>query len=99
LNAATNTCRGRDRRHTAFTLRSLEGLLREKLGVPGGQKIPESKLQAAKHSKSPAEREEVNFALNFGHKKEKVPLQRNSTYHYKEIARTTTLNSGKLFFM
>lgn len=48
---------------------SHKGLLHEKLGVPEDEPIPESKLEAAKHSKSPAERKEANFALNFGHKK------------------------------
>ncbi|MDE1868212.1 MAG: hypothetical protein KGI08_10955 [Thaumarchaeota archaeon] len=40
------------------------GLLHSKLGVPQGHKIPMSKLQAAKHSSSPAMRKEANFAIN-----------------------------------
>lgn len=44
------------------------GLLHKKLGVPQGQKIPASKLAAAKNSKSAATRKEANFAINFGHK-------------------------------
>lgn len=46
---------------------SRKGLLHKKLGVPQDQKIPESKLAAAKRSKSPAERKEATFAENFGH--------------------------------
>lgn len=45
---------------------SHKGLLHKKLGVPQGQKIPMSKLEAAKNSKSPALRKEANFAINFG---------------------------------
>ena len=41
-----------------------KGLLHEKLGVPQGQRIPASKLAAAKNSSSPAERKEANFAAN-----------------------------------
>jgi hypothetical protein len=47
--------------------KSHEGLLHEKLGVPAGQKIPESTLERAKHSSSPAERKEANFAENAKH--------------------------------
>ena len=49
--------------------KSHKGLLHKKLGVPEGQPIPESKIQAAKNSSSPAERKEATFAQNFGHKK------------------------------
>lgn len=45
---------------------SHRGLLHKKLGVPQGEKIPEKKIEAAKHSKSPAERKEATFAENFG---------------------------------
>jgi hypothetical protein len=45
-----------------------KGLLHKELGVPQGQKIPEAKLEAAKHSSNPAERKRANFAINFGHK-------------------------------
>lgn len=45
---------------------SHKGLLHQKLHVPQGQKIPASKLAAALHSSSPAERKEANFARNFG---------------------------------
>lgn len=43
---------------------SHEGRLHKALGVPEGQKIPVSKLDAAAHSKSPALRKEAQFALN-----------------------------------
>ena len=43
---------------------SHKGLLHRKLGVPQGQKIPASKLAAAKRSSSPAERKEATFATN-----------------------------------
>lgn len=43
---------------------SHKGLLHRKLGVPEGQKIPASKLNKALKSKSPALREEANFARN-----------------------------------
>lgn len=41
-----------------------KGKLHSALGVPQGEKIPVSKLEAAKHSKSQAIRKEANFALN-----------------------------------
>ncbi len=41
-----------------------KGKLHEKLGVPSGERIPASKLEAAKHSSSAAERKEANFAAN-----------------------------------
>ena len=44
--------------------KSHKGLLHKKLGVPQGQKIPASRLAAAKRSKSPALRKEANFAIN-----------------------------------
>jgi hypothetical protein len=34
------------------------------LGVPEGKPIPESKLEAAAHSKNPTERKRAQFALN-----------------------------------
>lgn len=43
---------------------SHKGRLHEKLGVPEGEKIPEAKIEKAKHSKSPALRREANFAEN-----------------------------------
>lgn len=43
---------------------SRKGLLHSKLDVPQGKKIPDSKLEAAKHSKSAALRKEANFAIN-----------------------------------
>lgn len=46
---------------------SHKGLLHKELGVPMGEKIPESKIEAAKHSKNPAERKRATFAQNFGH--------------------------------
>ena len=47
--------------------KSHKGLLHKKLGVPEGQPIPKAKLDKALHSKSPAERKEANFAVNFSH--------------------------------
>lgn len=47
--------------------KSHEGLLHQKLHVPQGQPIPESKLEQAKHSSSLAERKEANFAENAKH--------------------------------
>lgn len=47
---------------------SHRGLLHKKLHVPQGQKIPAAKIEAAKHSPSPALRKEAVFAQNFGHK-------------------------------
>ncbi len=38
------------------------GALREKLHVPEGKKIPESKIKKAEHSKSPTLRKEANLA-------------------------------------
>ncbi len=55
------------------------GLLHKKLGVAPGQKIPESKIRAAEHSKSPALREEADFAANakhFHHKGKKVGVRK-----------------------
>lgn len=43
---------------------SHKGKLHKALGVPQGQKIPASKLAAAKRSKSAAVRKEANFAAN-----------------------------------
>lgn len=43
---------------------SHKGKLHEALGVPEGKKIPQAKLEAAKHSKNPALRREANFAEN-----------------------------------
>lgn len=51
------------------------GLLHKKLGVPQGQKIPASKIAAAKRSKSPSMRKEATFAQNFGHK---IPKRKGS---------------------
>jgi hypothetical protein len=48
---------------------SHEGLLHKELGVPTDEKIPEAKLEKAKHSENPAERKRATFAENFGHKK------------------------------
>lgn len=47
---------------------SRRGLLHKKLGVPQGEKIPASKVSAAKNSSSPALRKEATFAQNFGGK-------------------------------
>lgn len=44
--------------------KSHEGRLHANLGVPAGQKIPASKLAAAKHSSSPAVRKQATFAAN-----------------------------------
>lgn len=40
------------------------GRLHRALGVPTSQKIPDAKLEAAKHSASPAIRKEATFAVN-----------------------------------
>jgi hypothetical protein len=48
------------------------GKLHRKLGVPEGEKIPESKLERAEHSSSPSERREAALAKTgkrFGGKK------------------------------
>ena len=69
---------------------SRKGLLHSKLGVPQGEKIPEKKLEAAKHSKSPAERKEATFAENFGHKegtkggRSKVPTGEHHQANHRE---------------
>lgn len=41
-----------------------KGKLHEKLGVPKGEKIPASKIAAAKNSPDPATRKEATFAQN-----------------------------------
>ena len=46
---------------------SKKGLLHRETGTPMGEKIPLSKLMAAKHSKSAAKRKRANFALVAGH--------------------------------
>lgn len=43
---------------------SHKGRLHKDLGVKKGEKIPLKKLEAAKHSSSPAERKRANFAIN-----------------------------------
>jgi hypothetical protein len=43
---------------------SHKGLLHKDLGVPQGQKIPASKIAAAKHSSNPAVRKRATFAQN-----------------------------------
>ena len=43
---------------------SHKGLLHKELGVKKGNKIPLSKLAAAKHSSDPAERKRATFAEN-----------------------------------
>ena len=51
---------------------SHRGLLHKKLGIPEGEEIPHSTLLRAKaHAERTGDHklmEEVNFALNFGHK-------------------------------
>jgi hypothetical protein len=44
---------------------SHKGLLHEDLGVPQGEKIPMSKIEAAKNSQDPAIRKRAVFAQNF----------------------------------
>ncbi len=44
-----------------------KGLLHKELGVPEGKKIPEAKLEKAKHSSSAAERKRATFAENAKH--------------------------------
>lgn len=41
-----------------------KGKLHRELGVPQGQKIPASKIAAAKNSPSPAVRKQATFAAN-----------------------------------
>ena len=67
------------------------GLLHEKLGVPKGQAIPESKLQGALHSSSPALRKEAVFAENFGHKEGQTHAQAVQSH----IAHHETHGHGK----
>ena len=43
------------------------GLLHEETGTPKGQKIPESKILAEKHSSDPAVRKRATFAENAKH--------------------------------
>lgn len=43
---------------------SHKGLLHKKLGVKAGNKIPASKIAAAKNSSSPATRKQATFAAN-----------------------------------
>jgi len=44
--------------------KSHEGLLHKQLHVPEGEKIPASKLEAAKSHASPAEKKRIVFAQN-----------------------------------
>lgn len=44
-----------------------KGALHRNLGVPEGQKIPDSKIKAAEHSKSPKIRKEANLAETLKH--------------------------------
>ncbi len=46
---------------------SHKGKLHRALGVPADKPIPEPKLRAALHSKSPEVRKEANFASNAKH--------------------------------
>lgn len=46
---------------------SHKGMLHQDTNTPMGEKIPESKIQAAKQSESPAVRKRAVFAQNFGH--------------------------------
>ena len=41
-----------------------KGKLHRATGTPAGEKIPESKIETAKHSSSPALRKEATFAEN-----------------------------------
>lgn len=47
--------------------KSHEGLLHQKLGIPAGSPIPESRLKTAEHSNSPSLRKEAQFADNAKH--------------------------------
>lgn len=47
--------------------KSHEGRLHKALGVKSGQKIPESKIEKALHSKNPRIRKEARFAENARH--------------------------------
>lgn len=57
------------------------GLLHQKLGVPQGQPIPQSKLQGALHSNSPALRKEANFAENAKHFDHHGAVQHEINHH------------------
>jgi hypothetical protein len=46
---------------------SHDGRLHRALGVAQGEKMPESKLQAARHSRDPARRKQATFAENARH--------------------------------
>lgn len=48
----------------AATKPSTKGALHRELGVPSGERIPESKLQGALSSSNPLERKRANFARN-----------------------------------
>ena len=62
---AGNTRKVRDLTKIAIEIKKQnKGKLHAKLGVPEGKKIPVTKIEEAKHSKSPDERKEANFALN-----------------------------------
>lgn len=49
--------------------KSHQGLLHEDTNTPAGQKIPERKIEVARHSSDPAVRKRAVFAENFGHRK------------------------------
>jgi len=49
--------------------KSSKGKLHHQLGVPEGEKIPESKLKKAQHSKNPLLRKRANLAETLKHLK------------------------------
>lgn len=53
--------------HGIHIKKSHEGLLHKDVGVSEDKAIPESKLQAAKHSSDPAVRKRATFAENAKH--------------------------------
>src|SRR5262249_49806067 len=71
---------------------SHKGLLHSDLGVPQGQPIPAAKLEAAKHSSSPAIRRRANFAENA------KPFHHGKRTHYREaFAGGAKRNSGGIY--
>ena len=59
---ATNS--DRQKAATIHIKKSHQGLLHKQLGVPQGQPIPASKLQAAANSSNAATRKRAQFAIN-----------------------------------
>lgn len=70
----------------ANAVKNGKGKLHQHLGVPEGEKIPEAKLAAARHSKNPTIRREAALARTLsGFKKDKKarPMNVHDFYHSK----------------